>query len=242
MSEKKHDWSFICGVSGFLIMIAGTILAMIQLSYELTRIALATVILGVIMIAVGVIINKYNQHMARNKVKQDVMAVSNWFAEKYREYDVIKDNVVSMSIRLHNVDFAYRHYCWVEDEDIYFFPEEQDFIFFHGASVKACEEKAEIINIHVIDIRSFRCSGNLSYSAKITNTGMNVKGAVIGGVLAGDAGMIIGSRPQIQSKTETHDDRIVELKYYEDGALQTLTFKYDALEVFRSLFPEKEQM
>lgn len=69
---------------------------------------------------------------------------------------------------------------------------------------------------------------------------MNVKGAVIGSVIAGETGAIIGSRPQIKSQVEKKDDRSIELKYKDHGKVKTLDFNYIALDIFRDLFPEKE--
>ena len=67
------------------------------------------------------------------------------------------------------------------------------------------------------------------------------------GILAGDAGAIIGSRKEvkeikideIKSETLTHDNRNTILSYFENGKRCKLTMWYDNFQVLEDLIPEK---
>lgn len=76
--------------------------------------------------------------------------------------------------------------------------------------------------------------------------GSSVGGAIVGGLIAGEAGAIIASRKgvnPITSQTVLHDNRTVALYYYPDAEskkLEKLTLSKGAYETLFSLLPEKE--
>ena len=95
------------------------------------------------------------------------------------------------------------------------------------------------LSIPLSDIESFSLQGEIYRENKITGGGSSLSGAIIGGVIAGDTGAVIGSREKVESKLITHDERRVDLNYFENGNRKTLIFDLDALQVFEDLIPEK---
>ena len=96
-------------------------------------------------------------------------------------------------------------------------------------------------------IRYFYEEGELRRDAYISGGGgggTSVKGAAIGGLLAGETGAIIGSRKEVQPISTTYltfDEREVPLFYVDIyGKEQVLTFNHEALRILRNIIPEKE--
>lgn len=86
-------------------------------------------------------------------------------------------------------------------------------------------------------IMFFREVGSVQYTTSVNGGGVNLAGAVVGGMVAGAAGAVIGSRQAVTSSTKTHDDRKVVLKL-NDGREKVYDYKY--YEYFIKLIPEKE--
>jgi hypothetical protein len=53
-----------------------------------------------------------------------------------------------------------------------------------------------------------------STAKKITGGGSSVSGAVVGGLLAGGAGAVIGSREKVESQLIRHDEREVLFNFF----------------------------
>ena len=96
------------------------------------------------------------------------------------------------------------------------------------------------------NILYWRELGTISYTTNVksvaSDNSVNLGGAVVGAAIAGGAGAIIGSRVgtepvKIESKTETHDTRKIELRM-TNGKTSELPFYYK--EAFKKLIPEKE--
>ena len=87
------------------------------------------------------------------------------------------------------------------------------------------------------EIMFFKEAGSLQYTTSVSGGGVNVGGAIAGGLIGGDVGAIIGSRQEITSKTKTHDDRTVLLKFTNG---KEKIFKYKYYQGFIELIPEKE--
>ncbi|MDF2820213.1 MAG: hypothetical protein K0R15_654 [Clostridiales bacterium] len=101
-------------------------------------------------------------------------------------------------------------------------------------------------SIPLHDIKYFVKEGDINYETRISGGGgggSSMKGAVIGGVIAGGTGSVIGSRQiisEIKSETETHDTRVTILKYFEKGSLQSLKYPIEFFDIFEELIPNKE--
>ena len=101
--------------------------------------------------------------------------------------------------------------------------------------------------IPVSDIQYFAKEGDVQYTSKISGGGgggSSISGAIIGGLIAGDAGAIIGSRQKIEeikTETQTFDSRKTVIRFYKDSEIRSWTF--DGFEVYNYLLktiPEKD--
>ena len=71
--------------------------------------------------------------------------------------------------------------------------------------------------------------------------GSSIKGAVIGGLVAGDVGAVVGSRKavnEVKGTSTVHDEQVVLL--YSTDLKQVITFNSNAYSVLTKLIPEKE--
>ena len=103
--------------------------------------------------------------------------------------------------------------------------------------VKNSEKKIVYVN----KIEYFACRGEVFRENKISDGGSSLKGAVVGGVLAGGAGAIIGSRKSIKSKLTRYDTRETFINYFdENGEKRTIFFEFKDYDVLQELIPEKD--
>lgn len=248
MNNEKREWDLYFLVIGFIFLIGSFILNLID--NTLAFIGLCSAIIGSVLIAVSLIIKKIGDInetdiVERNKkiIEKNKIDMSEWFDVINRKHKVNTDYVVSMRKKVYSIYILQKYHYWIKDKKLYLFPQKEDFIYLNvntENSVDYCEENAKLISINISDIIYFKIIGDISYVTNVESTGINLKGAAIGAVAAGDAGAIIGSRPQIKSQVEEKDNRFVELKYEDDGIIKTLEFDYTSFEVFRNIFPEKE--
>lgn len=96
--------------------------------------------------------------------------------------------------------------------------------------------------IHISDIQYFSREGDVYTETKISgggSTGLNIGGAIIGGIVAGPVGAIIGGQSEaqpIKSETIRHDERKTVL-VHNKGKLE---FAPEDYAVLMKLIPEKE--
>ena len=69
------------------------------------------------------------------------------------------------------------------------------------------------------DVEYYKLEGTEQYVSKVTGGGVNLEGAFLGGVLAGDAGVVVGSRAgqEIKTEVEKKDNRKIRLYYRENN-------------------------
>lgn len=242
MGKEKRDWSTLFGTSGIIVLIIFFIL--IIGDCDSIFLVLGTCIAGITLMCLGFIFNKMDQANDSEKVRKNRKEMSEWFDSKIVEYGINNiDDIIYIRKKEYSIYISQKYYYWIKDKILFIFPQKEDFIRWYvsaESSVEYCEENAKLIAINISDIEYFKPIGDISYVTNVESTGINVKGATIGAVVAGDAGAIIGSRPQIKSKVEEKDNRFVELKYKDDGTIKTLKFDYTALDIFREIIPEKE--
>ncbi len=131
------------------------------------------------------------------------------------------------------------YYIWKNEDDICFHP--PIVLCPEDAAIYLLSSQMKKYSIKIQDIDFYSTHGEMYREQKISGGGSNITGAIIGGVLAGDAGAIIGSRNKIVSETVTHDTRIVHLYYFESGIKKDIALSLDALEIFKELIPEKSE-
>lgn len=105
-------------------------------------------------------------------------------------------------------------------------------------------ESCEQIEISIDDIKYYRLIGQKYVTTEITGGGgggSSIKGAIIGGIIAGDAGAIIGSRKEVEGikgSSTVHDEQVVLL--YSKDLKQVMTFNSNAYDMFIKYIPEKD--
>ena len=82
-------------------------------------------------------------------------------------------------------------------------------------------------SVPLSDIVAFEQIGNIHYATDVHGGGSSMTGAVVGGIIAGGAGAIIGSRQEVTSTTREIDDRATVLKFRTDTKISQILFNYD---------------
>lgn len=127
------------------------------------------------------------------------------------------------------------HYCWVDESALHLFPIEpsnDNFQSFSGISRFGAR-------IDFASIDKFTQEGEVYRETKVSGGGVNVGGAVAGGVLLGGAGAILGGREQIKSDVIEHDSRQTQLFISKPNDLE-ISFSVDSYRTFQQLIPFKE--
>ena len=111
-------------------------------------------------------------------------------------------------------------------------------------ATEGCVGRAIVIPID--SIRYYGCSGDVQYTSEVSGGGANLAGAAVGGLLAGSAAAIVGSKigTEVQTKTVKHDSRNLTIFYEKEGkieALEITTNAGEALSALRKLIPQKEE-
>ena len=105
-------------------------------------------------------------------------------------------------------------------------------------------DKCQGIDILIDKIKYFRLIGQKYVTTEITGGGgggSSLKGAVIGGLIAGDVGAVVGSRKavdEVKGTSTVHDEQVVLL--YSSDLKQVITFNSNAYSILTKLIPEKE--
>lgn len=138
-----------------------------------------------------------------------------------------------------------KNWLWVANGNLY---EAEDVDRFVKRCLNQDLEKyaIEYSCISVSDIQCFSAEGDVQYTTRISGGGggSTITGAIVGGLLAGEAGAIVGSRKkvnEIKSESITHDSRNTLIRYYRENEL--LTISYDGFDVYNYLLkkmPEKD--
>lgn len=188
-----------------------------------------------------------------NKLIEKSAAEENALNEVREQYRVIKQQVsisekakvitylkasAKSPIRLANGD--HQMYIWKFEDTIHFFPCIPETV----RSISIAD--LGIKEIPISQIEYFSKQGEIFRESKISGGGgggSSIGGAVAGGLIAGEAGAIIGSRKkvnEIKSELITHDTRETFLNYFDNDERHSLFFNADAHQIFTDLMPEKE--
>lgn len=130
-------------------------------------------------------------------------------------------------------------YIWFSNKDIVFCPDALNC----GVEMDVTNN---IILIKYDNIKYFTKDGTISYTNEIIDNGKNisVSGAVIGGLIAGEAGAIIGSRKymnKIENITVKHDEIYTYIYFEKDNEIKLVEIKgSEFYQRILHLIPEKE--
>ncbi len=137
---------------------------------------------------------------------------------------------------------------WINNKTLYIIPSLVDF----------CNNNVEYINnggiinidssvrqIIYDDIIYYEKTGDIQYTSNISGKGggYNLKGAVIGGLIAGSAGAVIGSRnkTEIKTITEVHDSSETIIYYRSNGEINSYRLSgYELYKYCKKMIPEKD--
>lgn len=131
-------------------------------------------------------------------------------------------------------------FIWKSDGNICFFPctpETVDSLSFTTLKIES---------VPISQIEYFSKRGEVFRENKISGGGgggSSIGGAVAGGLIAGEAGAVIGSRKkvnEIKSELITHDTRETFVNYFVGNERHSLFFDDNAFQRFNDLIPEKE--
>ena len=129
-------------------------------------------------------------------------------------------------------------FIWKTEDSICFFPS-------YKSNCISCPD-IKLNELPLNQIEYFSKRGEIFRENKITGGGgggSSIGGAVAGGLIAGEAGAVIGSRKkvnEIKSELITHDTRETFLNYFDNDKRYSLFFDVDAYQIFNDLIPEKE--
>ena len=137
---------------------------------------------------------------------------------------------------------AERIYAMIENNKIMFlYPILAEYVYIKGTIPIPKEYKEESFNLD--DIKYYQIIGshrNEQYISGGGGGGSSIKGAVIGGLIAGDVGAIIGSRKQTEEITTEYkeiDDRELKITFKDN---KELIMCFDFYDILLDYIPGKE--
>ncbi len=201
------------------------------------------IILGIICIILYLFAKKMGQvdQNIIEKRMEPINQMNNEYEEKLqawckRNNIIFKDNITQTNEIWVNQTPGY---IWFSNKDIVFCPDALN-----------CGTETDIAN-HIIlikynDIKYFTKDGTISYTNEIIDNGKNisVSGAVIGGLIAGEAGAIIGSRKdinKIENVSVKHDEIYTYVYFEKNNEVKLVEIKGNEFyQRILHLIPEKE--
>jgi len=95
-------------------------------------------------------------------------------------------------------------------------------------------------SININDIISFNIIGDSYVETNISGGNSSIKGAVVGGVIAGGTGAVIGSRKEIKTENKYVDNRKTVIMYKNSDEVMSMFFSAETYETLLNLIPEKD--
>lgn len=145
-------------------------------------------------------------------------------------------------------------YIWKDNATLFIFPTEVHLTLSHisyrtkarDLPTKINTNDITLFKIGISDIEYYLITGQETSELKIGgggSNGPNIKGAIVGGILAGEAGAIIGGMPEqkpVYSHTKHNEGRCVELVYKKNGRVEKIRLSYPAFSFLERWMPEKD--
>lgn len=226
------------GMIGVVLIIISWIVSLFVDNLFILKMAVGAIIIGVICVGYYYISARKERADGiekRNKNLHD-------FQNEYNAYSN-KLGVMKSGTQVTLIDGAEKipQHIWIADGKINMFPVREYYEMRISAIHRPSVTDLKLRSIQIEDIWYFEEYGELRKYASVSGGGISLRGALIGKVLAGDAGMIIGSREPIKTDIVSEDDRMVELIYKNSqGEIENLEFSHEAYVVFKRLIPDKE--
>ncbi len=180
-----------------------------------------------------------SEHLQKDKTE-----LHNLLTQKLNEAKIPQDcATITLKKQSHNI-LSGTYYIWKNNELLCLFP-----LIQQGSSLDLFAkdiEKANKVNLPMSSIEYFATQGEIYRENKISGGGgggSSVGGAVVGAVIAGEAGAIIGSRKkveEIKSETITHDTREAFINYFDDDKKRMSMFLiFNDFQTLNDIIPEK---
>ena len=128
---------------------------------------------------------------------------------------------------------------WVENEIFYLLPK------FELPNYRWLDRTYNLTSIKIKDIANLSQEGSIHYTTSVQGGGgggSSLKGAIRGGLIAGEIGAIIGSRKEVETITSSVsqvDDRATHMKIIDNNSLYEIIFEYDDYYLLSNLFAIK---
>lgn len=94
-------------------------------------------------------------------------------------------------------------------------------------------------SININDIISFNIIGDSYVETNVSSGNSSIKGAVVGGIIAGRTGAIIGSRKEIKTENKYIDNRKTVIMYKNDNEVKSILLSSNTYEILLNLIPSK---
>lgn len=211
-----------------------------------------SVIIAVYSISKFYRIKRKNNKWENEKKKKEKEKERNLLIQKKAEKEQTLQNewnqyMLNMGYNKNDViRVSFGNLVWVAKEKFCEAENSKDYIQRYLESDKS-EHKIQIEAIPVKDIQYFSKEGDVQYTTRVSGGGgggSSVGGAIVGGLIAGDAGAVIGSRKQteaIKSEVVTHDSRKTIIRYYKENQIFAITYSgFSVYEYLLTKIPEKD--
>lgn len=238
MTGKNNKFnSDTIGMIGVALIIISWIVPLFVDNLFILKMAVGAIIIGVICVGYYYISARKERADGiekRNKNLHDFQSEYNAYSNKL---GVIKSGT---QVTLLDGTEKIPQHIWIADGKINMFPVREYYEMRVSAIHRPSVTDLKFRSIPIEDVWYFEEFGELRKYASISGGGISLKGALIGKVLAGDAGMILGGRQPIKTDIVSEDDRIVELIYKNSEEVENMEFTHDAYAVLKRLIQDKE--
>ena len=226
------------GMFGIGLIVVSFLVTLFTNHVYVLGIALGVIIIGAICVIYRYIADKKERQMEREKYRKNLADFQNEYNAYANKLGVVKNGT---QVTLIDGTEKIAQHIWIADGKINLFPVREYYERRISAISRPYVMDLQLRSIPIEDIWYFEEYGELRKYASVSGGGISLKGAMIGKIIAGDAGMIIGSREPIKTEIVSEDDRMVELIYKNSqGEVENLEFSHEAYAVFKKLIPDKE--
>lgn len=220
---------------GCLSVILIIVLIGLGFIYPDTAIAICIVLLGLAIW--GNIYNKNKEATEKESKRLEDEENEKFYKEKMLEYN-IDENYKAVKYKRGFAELkSIKHYIWIEDKNLCFFP----------AVPQSIKEEYSIYKIPIEDIEYYATQGSKTRETMISGGGGEFySGTSVIGALIGDEecshrnNMIRGKINEIKSEIVCFDDRETFLNYFVDGEKHSLFFDFGDYSALLKLIPQKE--